>query len=314
MSEVWLSIEGHLQALRQVLLSSLILILLGTICAFCFYREIFDLLQWPLQPTDPFLKEQIQRERISNPTSSTLSFALPAHAKLLQMSPGVTEVAPRHFLIPAKEGLEMETVVPVENRLVVLSPLEGFLAALKVSAWMGIVGTSPLWMALWLRFLLPGLQMQEKRMVAPFLGISLLFVVMGLIFAFFVTIPMANQYLQIWNAEIGVNLWSLSEYLDYTIVLLLSNAFAFECAAILLFLVHIGVLDGTMLRSKRRHAIVLAFVIGAILTPPDVLTQCLLALPLLGLYELIIVYARLIQDRQDKQEKKREREREKITG
>ncbi len=68
---------------------------------------------------------------------------------------------------------------------------------------------------------------------------------------FFVTIPLANQYLQLFNEGIGINLWTLSSYLDYTVALLLANAFGFEGAVILLFLVHFGILSADAMINKR---------------------------------------------------------------
>ena len=85
----------------------------------------------------------------------------------------------------------------------------------------------------------------------------------------------------------------LTHYLDYTIFLLLANGLAFELCVLGLFAVHLGLVTAEGLLAKRRVAIVGAFILGALLTPPDVLTQIMLAIPLIVLYEGIILYARL---------------------
>src|SRR5947207_3024004 len=79
-----------------------------------------------------------------------------------------------------------------------------------------------------LQFIAPGMRKREKNLLIPFFGLSLLFLGLGLLLAFFVTIPLANQYLYSYNDNIGLNLWSFSYYLDYTIILLMANALAFE--------------------------------------------------------------------------------------
>lgn len=186
---------------------------------------------------------------------------------------------------------------PLQNNtiLVLLGPLEGMLAAIKVSFWIATVGTSPAWLLVLLQFIFPGLKSKEKRMAIAFVLTSIVFVSLGLLFAFYITIPLANQYLLAFNETIGQNLWSLERYLDYTVFLLLANGFAFQLGALGVFAVRLGYLSAEMLISKRRHAIVAAFVLAALLTPPDVLTQLLLAIPLMGLYEGLILYARMLK-------------------
>jgi len=77
----------------------------------------------------------------------------------------------------------------------------------------------------------------------------------------------------------------------------LANALAFEIALILFFLVHLGILTPQMMQTKRRVMILVAFIVGALLTPPDVLTQVMLALPLIGLYELALLYGKILNQR-----------------
>ena len=101
------------------------------------------------------------------------------------------------------------------------------------------------------------------------------------------------MYLFNFNDQLGINRWSLAFYMDYTTLLLLSNALAFEIFAIILLLVHYRLLKAYQMKSKRRHVIVAAFILGAILTPPDIISQLLLALPLILLYEMTIIYSYL---------------------
>lgn len=181
--------------------------------------------------------------------------------------------------------------VEAAHYLLILGPIEGFQTVLRTCFWCGLTITSPIWIFTLLRFVHPGLRESERRLISPFLATSGLFISIGLLFAYFVTIPFANHYLYAFNNTIGQNLWTLQNYLDYTVLLLLANALAFEIAVAMLFLAHSGWLSAPWLREKRRLMILLIFILSAILTPPDVLTQLLLAFPLMALYELLIVYA-----------------------
>lgn len=179
------------------------------------------------------------------------------------------------------------------HSLVLLGPLEGVGIALKTSFWIGLLATSPLWLFFLIHFIRPALRTDEKRLLLPFIIVSFAFIAIGCCFAYFVTIPLANSYLKAFNQSLGENLWSLSAYLDYTFFLLLANGLAFELCAIGIFAVQLNLISAEMLIRWRRSAIVMAFIIGALLTPPDILTQILLAVPLICLYEGVILYARL---------------------
>ena len=145
-----------------------------------------------------------------------------------------------------------------------------------------------------MKFFAPALDEVGQKALIPFVLISEIFLFMGAFFAYFITIPIANRYLFNFNETLGTNLWTLSHYLDYTLLLLVGNALAFELTVIGFFLVHFQLMDYLFLKDKRRYMIVLAFILGAFLTPPDVITQILLAVPLIGLYELMVLYAKKI--------------------
>lgn len=183
--------------------------------------------------------------------------------------------------------------VGFSDQLVILGPAEGIMAVFKICFWTGIVGSSPVWIYFLLLFFAPALRSNERKLIFPFLFFSLLFFAMGFFFAFYVTIPAANKYLNAFNQGIGVNLWTLNNYLDFTLILLLANSLAFEASIILLFLIHLGVLSAKSLKAKRKHAIVLIFILSAIITPPDIVSQIMLSAPLIILYELAIGYAKL---------------------
>jgi sec-independent protein translocase protein TatC len=179
------------------------------------------------------------------------------------------------------------------EKLFILGPVDGITTTFKVCFFLGLTATSPFTLYFLLNFIAPAIDPKFYRLMIPFLTVSLFFMFLGFSLAYFITIPIANQYLMLFNQDIGLNLWSLSNYLDYTIVLMMGNGLSFEMAVIAIFLVHFQILTAKQLITGRRYFIVSAFIVSAILTPPDVLTQIMLAIPLIILYECIILYATL---------------------
>ncbi len=287
----------HAEDLRKTVIRSLLIIAAGLVLSLYFYQDLFQLLTSPLNHMEreegAFRKQEIHFERIVNGTSQSAIYRLPENAKEpIRISENALQIGQREYSIPPQEYLLIEKEVP-HHPLIILGPIEGMLTMLKVCFWCAVISTSPLWLFLLLRFISPALEVRHRLLIFPFLGMSLLFLSAGILFGFYITIPIANQYLSFFNQSIGTNLWSLTHYLDYSVFLLLANGLAFELAVILFFLVHYRMISVESLVEKRRHMIVAAFIIGAILTPPDVLTQLMLAIPLIGFYELIILYGRM---------------------
>jgi sec-independent protein translocase protein TatC len=279
--DVYSTLWDHLSALRKTFVRILAIIAAGFLFSFCFYEQLFQLLERPLKQTpktyqDGLIHQTLKRERILNPSSQALIYQIGGYS---------------HMIGP---GGYVDIDIPSGNdtQLVIMGPLDGMLIAFKICFWSGAVLTAPFWGFALLQFLLPALKQHEKTLILPFIGLSIAFLLLGFLFAYRLTIPLANKYLLAFNAGIGMNLWSLSHYIDYTVVLLLGHAIAFEFCLILLFLVHLRVIGIEMMIACRRQMIVAAFVLGAILTPPDIFSQVMLAIPLIALYEVAILYAR----------------------
>jgi sec-independent protein translocase protein TatC len=297
-------IEGsfwdHLEDFRKTILSCAFVIIFSSVIALFFYENVFYILTTPLRSLNKeelgrgaVYRYQVKRERIVNEGSHEVTYTMLEDGRGdLSFSKGVRPIGDGSFLIESGGYIDFD--IPADHEgLVVFSPIEGMLTTFKVSFWVGLVCSAPIWMFIILSFFSPGLKHKEKRLVFPFILMSLIFMGFGVLFSLTTIIPLANSFLYAFNANIGNNLWALSQYLSFTTVLLLSNVLAFELFVLLLFLVHLGILSSEALQKKRRIAIVSAFVLGAVLTPPDVLTQCLLASILIIFYELAIVYARV---------------------
>lgn len=193
--------------------------------------------------------------------------------------------------------LFLKTIPPPQGKLAVFSPQEGFFSLCKLSFWIAALGTSPLWVSLLLQFLRPALKKSEKKLLYPFIALSFLFISLGLFFCFRWTLPLANSYLFSFNLPFSENLWGLASYIDFAFLLLFAHGIAFEIGAILLFLIHLKVLSSKEMGKKRRHAAIAALILGALLTPPDVPSQLMVALPLYTFFEIAILYGKMVNFR-----------------
>lgn len=290
------SMWDHIDDLRATLIRILMVVGIGFIVVLMFYQPLFSMLTYAYTKQTsqaPFKKEIYQHERVFNNSSHAIVYHIPKEANILRWSSGVTAIKVDQFKIEPNQFLDYETPLSQTNELFVLGPLDGINLVFKVCFWMSFALTSPIWVYFLLQFVLPGLKREEQGIIMPFVVCTFACLTMGLLTAYFVTIPIANSYLQSFNADIGKNLWSLTQYVDYTLVLLLGHAVAFELSLILFFLVHFRIVSPEWLARKRRHMIVAAFIVGALLTPPDVPTQLMLAIPLIGIYELVILYGKM---------------------
>lgn len=290
-SDLKLSIWDHIEDLRKMLIRCACVAFLGFLAVLCFHEKIFQLLTDHWQANNPLIEQEFKQFRVSNDSETDRKFILPQSAQVIESAnTSQDEKQPGLYFIH-KDGY-IDYNRPADQKLLILSPIEGLLLTLKISFWLGLALTAPLWGWIIFQFILPGLHVHEKRIVIPFLAFSCFGIALGLTLAYTVTIPLANEYLQSFNSSLGQNAWSLSHYVDYTLLIYFGHVIAFEICILLLLLVHFQLISHEWLTSKRRYMIVAAFILAALLTPPDVLTQFALAIPLVGFYEMSIFYAR----------------------
>jgi len=281
----------HVEELKKRLVAVLFTLLLGFVVALFFYEPVIHLLTLSKKSQSPFYVEELLREKVVNREEAESFFTLPVNGRLVAHGEGVRQGDKDTFLLPKKGWLEVERSVPKE-RLYLLSPLEGFKTLFKTSFFLSVLITSPILLFFLLPFFLPALSCREKTLLKPFLIISYAALVGAFFSAFYFTIPLANTFFSTFNDAFGKEAISLSSYLDFTLFLVLSNGIFFELVGLFFLLINRGFLDEALLRSKRRYAILSIFIVSAILTPPDVLSQLIMAVPLLLIYEGAILYAK----------------------
>lgn len=146
-------------------------------------------------------------------------------------------------------------------------------------------------------FIAPGLYAHEKRLIRPLLGSALLLFFIGMAFAYFVVFPVVFGFL-VGSAPQGVAVMTdIAEYLDFVMGLFLAFGFAFEVPIAVVLMALMGWVTLAQLKESRSYVIVGAFVLGAIFTPPDIVSQCMLAIPLWLLYELGLLVVRWLPQR-----------------
>ncbi len=170
---------------------------------------------------------------------------------------------------------------------------EAFFTFLKAAFISGIMVASPYLLYQFWMFVAPGLYDKERRMVLPVLFLSTLFFLGGALFGYFVVFPLGFEFFLSFASDNIRPMPSMKEYLGFASKLLLAFGVAFELPLVLTFLARLGIVSVDMLKRYRKYAILLFFVGAAILTPPDVVSQVLMAVPMMLLYELSIFGARI---------------------
>lgn len=199
------------------------------------------------------------------------------------------------FLRRPLERLGAESKITLQ----VLTPIELFLTYLKLSVLAGLFLAAP-WVLLQIWFFVsPGLYRREKKWIIPFVVLGTLFFVGGGAFGFFVVLPIGFKYLVAFTPQDIANAWTVEGYFGIVIRLLLAFGVIFEVPLLMWILGATGVVAPATFSRFRKYWIVLAWVIAAILTPPDPVTQTIMAIPLMLFFEVGLIGARILYRRRE---------------
>ncbi|NSW87406.1 MAG: twin-arginine translocase subunit TatC [Syntrophobacteraceae bacterium] len=176
-----------------------------------------------------------------------------------------------------------------EARLIYTAPHEAFFTYMKVSLIAGTGLAVPVILYQLWRFIAPGLYENEKRYLLPVVFFSSVFFLGGALFGYFFVFPVGFQFFASFASDFITPMVTTREFLSFSMKLLLGFGFVFELPVFVFFLAKLGLVDAALLKRQRKVAIVLIFVVAAMLTPgPDVFSQLLMAGPLLILYEFSV--------------------------
>jgi sec-independent protein translocase protein TatC len=187
--------------------------------------------------------------------------------------------------------------LPPGSSLVFTAVPEAFFTYFKAAILAGVFFCFPFILYQLWAFISPGLYRREKKYILPYLFVSSFFFLLGAVFCYFIVFPVIFRFFLSFASNEIRPLPSIREYLTFTLKLLLGFGLLFQWPALVFFLSRMGVVSSSFLARNRKYAILLIFVAAAILTPPDLVSQLLLAGPLILMYEGSIWMAKLLGER-----------------
>jgi sec-independent protein translocase protein TatC len=193
--------------------------------------------------------------------------------------------------------------------LVYIGLPEAFFTYLKVAFLTGIIAASPVILYEFWMFVAPGLYKKERRLMGPVVLLSSFFFIGGALFGYFFVFPLGFKFFLGFASDTIRPLPSMREYFGFSAKLLLAFGLVFELPLVLTFMARLGIISVEFLKKNRKYAILVFFTVAAILTPPDVISQIMMAVPLMLLYEVSIIGAKLF-GRQKSREKEAEKTEE----
>src|SRR4051794_32468006 len=220
---------------------------------------------------------------------------------------GVTFAICLYFARPIYAFLLRPLIAAGQSRLIYTAVFEAFFVEIKVAFFAALMISFPIIAGqLWL-FVAPGLYAKEKKAFFPFLVMTPFLFLAGAALAYYVAMPLALHYLLGYSGQIGgveqQALPGVGNYLDFSTRFIFGFGVAFLLPVLLMLLERAGLVTLTQLRRGRRYAIVVAFIVAAVLTPPDVVSQLLLAGPLVILYEFSLIAIWITERRRARDEK-----------
>ena len=207
--------------------------------------------------------------------------------------------------------LWLESPLPKQYAdLTFITPTEPFFTAMKVS-FMGSMFISMPWILyhVW-GFIAPGLKVKEKKVTAMFVFFGTVFFLFGGLFCYFLVVPLGLKFL----LNYGTTWWKMQVtigfYFSFVVKMILAFAFAFQTPLIMVLLTKFGVINTVKMKLYRKWAFLGTFALAAVLTPPDIITQVLLAFPLYGLYEFGMIVSRFFEDPKSREQAFQQMQRE----
>jgi sec-independent protein translocase protein TatC len=199
-------------------------------------------------------------------------------------------------------------VLPPGTTMIAKDVTAPFIAPFKLTFMLSIFAAIPFVLHQIWSFVAPGLYKHEKRLVIPLLVSSTLLFYGGIAFCYFVVFPLVFKFFSSVGPAIVSYTPDISSYLDFVLTLFFAFGMAFEIPVVILLLCWAGVTTPKSLREKRPFIVVGAFVVGMLLTPPDVISQTMLALPMWALFEIGLLFAGFYTKKEDDEDRDEENE------
>lgn len=192
----------------------------------------------------------------------------------------------------------IRAALPEGTPLVFLNAPDVFFTYLKIALVLSLFATAPITFYQFWAFVAPGLYQNERKAFLGYFLTSLVLLMAGAAFAFYVVFPLIFEFFLGFSTELIQAMPAVKEYLTLALKLLFAFGLSFQIPIIILVMVQLDFMDVESLANKRRYVFVWAFIVAAVLTPPDIISQVLLALPMMILFEAGLIAARILLRKQ----------------
>ena len=276
-----MTLGEHLRELRTRLFRSVLALVGSFLVCWFFYPQIFDVVEAPMLKV---LTEVDADQRAK-------------YEKLLAEERRVDPAVPRTKYFRSEDPTRTELLpeLTVPTRMTMVGIGEGFSVVMRITLIAALVLGMPVMLWQMWKFVAAGLYQHERRAVLTYFPISIGLFVAGVLFGYFVMCPYGFSFMvKVFPPEKVQYIAAVGPYLEWLQAVTLALGLVFELPLLMFALVRIGIVERATFAKFRPHFIVAAFVIGGILTPPDPITQFLAALPMIGLYEVGLLWTRFL--------------------
>lgn len=182
--------------------------------------------------------------------------------------------------------------------LVFTAPTDKFIAHLKVAFFSGVILACPIWFYQVWKFVAPGMYVNERKYSLAFIVSGTILFILGVLFAYYGVMPVAFEYLMNFGGSVDKPMITIDHYLGTFLTMALMFGLTFELPVVLVILGLMGIVSKKFLSEKRRYAVVLLAILSALFTPgPDVLSQMMMLVPMVILYEIAVIVVGIIEKR-----------------
>ena len=292
------SFWAHLTDLRNALVRSAIAIGIALVICLLISPKLVAILEYPLGRIDRFEKPKptITFKVGDNElgpyvvTREQFPGLPPGDAPHAVYQVGLTQVGKEPTLtlklLEAAPGEDTSMKIRLHN----FAPAEAFFIAFHVSIYAALIVASPFWVFFMGQFFLPALRIKERQVFFTWLGWSVVLFLSGVLLTYFILLPLALRASVEYSDLLGFNAleWRADDYISFVSKFIFGMGLGFQFPIVVLLLVKLGMVTHKQLSHYRRHVIVVSFILGAVLTTPEVITQVAMAVPLCLLYEACI--------------------------
>ena len=258
----------HLEELRWRILHAVAALVIGSILCFTFSDYLMDLLIRPYEEAVLSIENQQKIDVIAT-VESFVKGIFSDTAPTIQSNKDIVEI-------------------PAHRRLQALRPMTYFFISIQVALLGGLLIALPVIFFQTWKFLAPGLLKNERRLIIPIVSSSVFCFTLGGAIAYFLVLPMGLRFFLALEPPDMTSQWAADEYVGFVLRLLFGFGLVFEMPVVTLILAKAGLVNSKLMRQYRRYAIIGIFVLAAFITPPDPVSQLMMAMPLLFLYEISI--------------------------